>query len=62
MTIGFQSESHSDDEIYSDSSNLPYVVVNLKLLEAALAKIARCHGHESLERDLGQCQSIFGHT
>ena len=35
--IDFQSDSDNDDGIYSVSSHLRYVVVDLKLLEAALA-------------------------
>ena len=40
----FRSDSDSDDGIYSGSSHLPYVVFDLQLLGAALAKIARCNG------------------
>ena len=42
VDIDPKGSSDNDDDIYSDSS-LPYIVVNLKLSEAALAKIARCH-------------------
>ena len=42
VDIDPKSNSDNDDDIYSDSS-LPYIVVNSKLSEAALAKIARCH-------------------
>ena len=39
----FQNDSDSDNGIYSGSNHLPYVVVDLKLLEIALTKIARWH-------------------
>lgn len=42
VDIDPKTNSDNDDDIYSDSS-LPYIVVNSKLSEAALAKIARCH-------------------
>ena len=57
----FQSDSCNDDGIYSGSSRSPYVVLDLKLLEAALAKIAGCHecgSKISLEEGLDQRQII----
>ena len=62
--IDFHTNSDNDDGIYRHSSHLPYVVVDLKLLEAALAKVACCHGYGSkiyLEQDLDQNQSILAH-
>ena len=59
------TNSDNDDGIYRHSSHLPYVVVDLKLLEAALAKIAWCHGYGSkiyLEQDLDPSQSIPAHV
>ena len=53
--VDFQSDSDSDGGICRHSSHLSYVVVDLKLLESALAKIACCHGCGSkifLEQDL----------
>ena len=60
----FSTNSDNDDGIYRHSSHLPYVAADLKLLEAALAKVACCHGCGSkiyLEQDLDQNQSILAH-
>ena len=58
--IDFQSDSDSDDGIYRWQL---FVIcgIRLKLLEASLANIARCHGcgsKISLEKYLDQRQSI----
>ena len=61
--IDFQIDSDSYDGIYNASGHSPYVVVDLKLLEAVLAK-ARCHvcwAKLSLEQDLDQRQCIGAH-
>ena len=50
--------------MYIDSSHSPYVVADLKLLEAALAKTTCCHGcgsKMSSRQDLDQRQSIGTH-
>ena len=57
-------DSDSGDGIHSGSSRLLYVVVNLKIWESAIAKIARSHGcgsKMSLEQDLDLGQSIGEH-
>lgn len=50
--------------MYIGSSHSPYVVADLKLLDAALAKITCCHGcgsKMSSRQDLDQRQSIGTH-
>ena len=47
--------------VFTGGSYSPYVVFDLKLLEASLANVARCHGcgsKISLEQYLDQRQSI----
>lgn len=41
--IDIKSDYDSNDDVYSGSSYLSYVVVDLKLLDAILARTAHCH-------------------